>query len=94
MMSRIRLYLTFDAEWILNLSDDMIIQEVIEDGLQIYGEECILFDYTDGVVIFEVISERDSELLEDILFETLIDGFPSLHSTDFEIEIDLDVYFD
>jgi len=95
MMSLIRLYMAFSIEWISTLDNPTSeIHEAIHVGLQEYGESCNSFDFIGGdVVIIELVSGRSSETLEDIIFETLLDQFESIHETDFDIEIDLDVDF-
>ena len=89
MISRVRLYLTFDGTV---LEQDIL--QVIQMGLQEYGESCSMFDFTDGTVFMEVISDnRDGDIIRDIVFETLMDHFDNLH-IGFDVEIDLDVEFD
>ena len=95
MMSLIRLYMTFSIEWISTLDNPAPeIREAINVGLQEYGESCNSFDFIRGdVVTIELVSGRSGETLEDIVFETLLDQFETIHETDFNIEIDLDVDF-
>ncbi len=94
--SKIRLYMTFNAEWIKTLSNrGVVLHDAIEIGLHGYGESCNSFDYMDGVVIMELVSEdRDGDILKDIVYEILLSSFPTIHESDFDIEIDLDVFFD
>ncbi len=94
--SKIRLYMTFDAEWIMELHDtENTLHEAIKEGLQTYGEVCSSFDYMDGVAIMELVSDdRDGDILKDIVHETLLSSFPTIHESDFDIEIDLDVFLD
>ena len=96
MSSKIRLYMAFDAKWIMTLVEPaMILYEAIKVGLKAYGEECTSFRYTDGVVFIELVSDnRDGDVLKDIVFETLLNSFPFIHESDFDIEIDLDINFD
>lgn len=95
MMSLIRLYMTFNSDWIATLVNPASeIREAINVGLQEYGESCNSFDFIrDEVVTIELVSGRGGETLEDIIFETLLDRFETIHETDFDIEIDLDVDF-
>lgn len=94
--SKIRLYMTFDAEWIMGLhATENILHEAIKEGLQTYGEVCNSFDYMDGVAIMELVSDdRDGDILKDIVYETLLSSFPTIHESDFDIEIDLDIFLD
>lgn len=96
MMSLVRLYLTFDIEWVSTLEDPALkIREAINVGLQAYGESCNSFDFIrDEIVILELVSGRSSEVLEDIIYESLLEAFETIHESDFDIEIDLDVDFD
>ncbi len=95
MMSLVRLYLTFDIEWISTLKEPVLqIRETIDARLQEYGESCNSFDFIrDGTVVLELVSGRSSEVLEDIIYESLLDQFETIHESDFDIEIDLDVDF-
>jgi hypothetical protein len=47
-----------------------------------------------AIVTIELVSGRSGETLKDIVFESLLDQFETIHETDFDIEIDLDVDFD
>jgi hypothetical protein len=88
--------MTFSAAWVsgrTNLS--LGLRNAIQSGLHSYGEEdCVSFEFTDGVAVLELVSERSSETLKDIIFETLLNNFTSIHESDFDIEIDLDVDFE
>ena len=90
MMYLIRLYMTFSSEWIVTLDNPASeIREVINVGLQEYGESCNSFDFIrDEVVTIELVSDRSGETIEDIIFETLLAKFETIHETDFDIEID------
>ena len=92
MTSKIRFYTTFVNELILSLSNPALeIRKAVRTGLQSYGEEdCTLFNYTDGVVIMELVSDRSSEVLKDIVCESLLEHITT-HESDFDVEIDLDV---
>jgi len=47
------------------------------------------------VCMMELVSDdRDGDILKDIVHETLLNSFPNIHDSDFDIEIDLDVFFD
>lgn len=95
MMSRVRLYLTFDDTWVESVPDlEQDIVQVIQTGLQAYGEICGMFDYKDGAAFMEVISDyRDGDILRDIVFEILVNHFDTLHESYLEVDIDLDVEF-
>ncbi len=90
MMSLIRLYMTFNIEWISTLDNPASeMREAINAGLQEYGESCNSFDFIgDEIVVLELVSSRSGETLEDIVFETLLKRFETIHETDIDIEID------
>jgi hypothetical protein len=95
MMSRVRLYLKFDDEWVESVPtlEDILIH-VIQLGLLSYGEVCNSYDYKDGAAFLELISEnRDGDVLRDIVFETLVNHFDTLHEAYLEVDIDLDVEY-
>lgn len=96
MMSHVRLYLTFDDTWVETIPDlEYVIPQVIQTGLLSYGEICSKFDYKDGAAFMEVISDyRDGDVLRDIVFETLVNHFDTLHESYLEVDIDLDVALD
>jgi len=77
-------------DWLNQLDDpgkDFL--EAIEDGLRSYGEELSTFQYGDGVIVMETHCEdRDSEVVEDIVFESLLEHLPDLHESAIDIEID------
>ena len=77
MMSLIRLYMTFNINWVTTLNNPASeIHEAINVGLQEYGESCNSFDFIRGnVATIELMSGRGGETLEDIIFETLLDQF-------------------
>jgi len=90
-MNRTRLYISIDMDWLNQLDDpgkDFL--EAIEDGLRSYGEELSTFRYDDdGIIVMETHCEdRDSEVVEDIVFESLLERFPDLHESAIDIEID------
>ena len=94
-MSRVRLYLKFDDEWVESIPtlEDILIH-VIQLGLRSYGEVCNSYDYKDGAAFLELISEhRDGDVLRDIVFETLVKHFDTLHESYLEVDIDLDVEY-
>jgi hypothetical protein len=78
-------------DWMTQLVDPGTeFLEAIEDGLRSYGEELGLFRYDgDGIIIMETdCKDRDSEVVEDIVFETLLEHFTDLHESAIDIEID------
>lgn len=92
MISRMRFYMTFDTEWTQRIKyPEGILQDVLEDGFEKFDEVFLSFEYHDGVVILNMMSDRDSELIEDIIIEIFLKNVPNLNQSDFDIEIDLDV---
>ena len=90
-MNRTRLYISIDMDWMTQLADPgKEFLEAIEDGLRSYGEELSSFRYDgDGIIIVETNCEdRDSEVVEDIVFESLLEHFTDLHESAIDIEID------
>lgn len=87
--------MTFDAEWITQLdSPGLRLRMALNESLSKYDEYCFGYDYYDGIIILEIISDRDVETVKDIVSEGLQSNFHSLCDSDFDIEIDLDVpYF-
>jgi hypothetical protein len=51
-----------------------------------------LFDYADGIVIIELVSNRSSEVLKDIMCESLLERITT-HESDFDVEIDFEIDF-
>ncbi len=95
MMSLIRLYMAFNVDWIATLDNPASeIHKAINVGLQEYGESCNSFNFIHGTVVLELVSGRSGETLEDIIFETLLSQFETIHETDFDIEIDFCVESD
>lgn len=94
-MNRVRLYMTLSEDWrqSIHITEEMLIHTITE-GLKDYSEDLSSLSYMDGMVFLEIISERNCETLEDIVFEIVLNGFETIHDTDIEIEIDLDVDFD
>lgn len=92
MISRMRFYMTLDTEWTRSVKYPKdILQDVLEDGFERFDEVFSSFEYHDGVAILNMMSDRDSELMEDIITEILLKNVPNLSQSDFDIEIDLDV---
>jgi hypothetical protein len=78
-------------DWMTHFADPgKEFLEAIEDGLRSYGEELSSFRYDgDGIIIVETNCEdRDSEVVEDIVFESLLEHFTDLHESAIDIEID------
>ncbi len=86
MISRMRFYMTFDDEWTQG-----VLQDAIDVGFERIDEVYSSFEYDDGVAILNMMSERDSELMKDIIIEILQKNVPNLSQSSFDIEIDLDV---
>ncbi len=86
MISRIRFYMTFDEEW-----EICSIREALEKGFNEYGEAFISLECHDGVAILDMISDRASDVLEDIISESFSKRLPVFDESNFDIEIDLDV---
>lgn len=92
MMSRIRLYITFDPTWISQLDTPYTqLRAALFVGLESFEEYCMSYEQYDDTVIIEVISERDTEAMVYIVAESFIEYFPSLDESNFDIEIDLNV---
>ena len=92
MISRIRFYMTFDADWLKKLeSPGESLREALEEGFEEYGEVFISFDYHDGTATLELMSDRDSDVMEDIVNESFSKRLSDFNESDFDIEIDLDV---
>lgn len=92
MISRMRFYMTFDASWTEGVKHpEGVLQDVLEDGFDKIGEVFSSFEYDEGVAFLHMMSERDSELMEDIITEMLLSNVPNLSQSAFDIEIDLDV---
>ena len=92
MMSRMRLYITFDQTWISQLdSPSSQLRAALDVGLESFDEYCMSYEQYDDVVIIEVISERDVEAMVYIIAESFSEHFPSLDDSNFDIEIDLNV---
>ena len=92
MISRIRYYMTFDASWTEGVKHpEGVLQDVLEEGFNQIGEVFSSFEYHDGCASLNMMSDRDSELLEDIITEMLLSNVPNLSQSAFYIEIDLDV---
>lgn len=92
-MTRIRLYITLDREWVsqLDCPEDQF-RDAIMESWAAYGEELSAFEYNDCIIIIETFSEgRDAEVFQDIVFEGFLSFFPNLHDSQIEIDIDLDV---
>jgi hypothetical protein len=84
--------MTFDAEWTQDVEQPAcVLQDVLEDGFEKFGEVFSSFEYDDGCALLNMMSERDSELMEDIITEILLKNVPNLSQSAFDIEIDLDV---
>jgi len=95
-MTRTRLYITLDREWVSQLDcPERQFKDAIVASLKAYGEELDSFEYNDGIIIVEMFSEyRDACVLRDIVFEGLLLAYPELHDSQIDIEIDLDVSVD
>lgn len=92
MMSRIRLYMTFDPMWISHLDDPCAqLLAALNAGLKRFGEQCSSYEQYDDIAIIEVISERDVEAMVYIIAESFSEHFPLFNESDLDIEIDLDV---
>ncbi len=90
MISRIRFYMTFDEEW-LRKFEACSIHEALDEGLDEYGETFISLECHDGVAVLDMMSDRASDVLEDIINESFSKRLPMFDESDFYIEIDLDV---
>lgn len=92
MTSRIRFYMTFDAEWIQTVEcPNETLRDLLEDGFDLKGEAMTSFEYHDGVAIINLVSNRDCEMLEEMVCEILLTNLDNFHESDLDIEIDLDV---
>jgi hypothetical protein len=92
MISRMKFYMTFDAEWTQSVEHPGgVLQDALEEGFDKIGEVFLSFDYDEGCAKLHMMSERDSELMEDIITEILLSNVPNLSQSNFYIEIDLDV---
>ncbi len=92
MIARIRLYMTFESDWIQTVDQPgETLHEILGEGFENNGEVLSAFEYHDGVVILNLASSKDCELLEDMIWEILLSNLDGLCETDFDIEIDLDV---
>jgi hypothetical protein len=84
--------MTFDSEWTQSTEcPEGILQDALEDGFEKIDECFSSFEYHEGVAILNMMSDRDSELMEDIITEILLKNVPNLSQSDLDIEIDLDV---
>lgn len=92
-MIRTHLYISIDMDWMTHFAESgKEFLEAIKNGLRSYGEELSMFRYDDdGIIVMGVCCEdRDSEIVKDIVFESLLEYFPDLHVSAIDIEIDLD----
>ncbi len=90
-MSRIRLYMTFLDEWVATLEDPgTSLLTAIVENLSRYGECYSNYDYYEGIVILDIVSDRNAEAIRDIISESFLEHFAIADST-FDIEIDLEV---
>jgi len=91
MISRMRFYMTFDPEWTQDVEyPEGILHDALEDGFENIGEVFLSFEYNEGSAMLNMMSDRDSELMEDIITEILL-KITNLSQSNFDIEIDLDV---
>ena len=90
MISRIRFYVTFDEKWLKSVSPGSL-REALEEGFDEYGEVFISLECHDGTAVLNMMSDRASDVLEDIINESFFKRLPVFDESDFDIEIDLDV---
>jgi len=93
-MTRTRLYISIDMDWMTHIeTPGKEFLTAVVSGLRAYGEELSAFEYEDdGIFMVETYCEgRDSEVIEDIVFEGLLEYFPDLHDSAIDIEIDLSI---
>ena len=88
MISRIRFYMTFDEDWLEVLEGSL--QSVLEEGFEEYDEVFISFEQYDNTVVLNMMSERNSGELVEIISEIFDQSFQNFGEADFDIEIDLD----
>lgn len=92
MTSRIRFYMTFNEKWLKKFEVfPESLYEALEKGFNEYGEVFISLECHDGTAILDMISDRASDVLEDIINESFSKCLPVFDESDFDIEIDLDV---
>ena len=92
MISRLRFYMSFDYEWIqTNERARDILRESLDAGFENYDEVYISFEYDAGILILNMMSDRDSNSVKDLIVEIFLESIPNLSESDFDIEIDLDV---
>ncbi len=95
MMSRMRFYIMFNSDWISLLdSPSAQLRLALDTGFERFGEFCGSYDQYDDIVVVEVISDRDVEVMVYIIAESFSEYFPSFTDSDIEIEIDLNVPLD
>jgi hypothetical protein len=84
--------MTFDASWTEGVEYPLgVLQDVLEDGFGKIDEVFSSFEYSEGAAFLNMMSDRDSELMEDIITEIFLSNVPNLSQSAFDIEIDLDV---
>jgi len=88
MISRIRFYMTFDEDWLEVLEGSL--QSVLEEGFEEYDEVFNSFEQYDNTVVLNMMSERNSGELVEIISEIFDQSFQNFGEADFDIEIDLD----
>lgn len=92
MISRIRFYMTFDEEWLKKFEVfPESLHGALEEGFDEYGEVFISLVCHDDVAVLDMMSDRASDVLEDIINESFSKRLPVFDESDFDIEIDLDV---
>jgi predicted nuclease of predicted toxin-antitoxin system len=94
-MTRTRLYITLDSEWVSQLDcPESQFKDAIVASLEAYGEKLDSFEYDDGIIIIDVFCEdRDADVVQDIMLEGLLTSFPKLYDSQVDIEI-VDVFVD